>query len=100
MTYTTKNEKWGIEFESDTIKYEGVATRLWSYDNVFFLVNFHKENDPEMVYNGDFSPKKELVDTLIIIKWESKTQGIDPKLVYTIGSAIEKRLKRDNFPLF
>jgi hypothetical protein len=100
MAVITNNEKWEIQFESDAVKYTGVATRMYAYDNVFFLVNFHLEDKPSEVFSGEFYPKKELVDTLIIIEWECHTKGIDPKLISKIGSAIEETLKHDNFSVF
>ena len=100
MAILSNNEAWGIEFESGSLKYKGSATRMFAYDNIFFLVHFHVESRPDEIYSGDFYPKKKLVKTLIIIEWECHTPGIESKLIGIIGTAIEETMKYSNLSIF
>jgi|GEM_PF-3440979 hypothetical protein len=100
MAILSGTEAWEIEFESDLLKYEGTATRMFAYDNVFFLVHFHLDRKPDETYSGDFYPKKKLVNTLIIIEWECHTQGIESKFAGLIGSAIEKKFNENGLSIF
>jgi hypothetical protein len=100
MAILSNNEPLGIEFECGSLKYKGTATRMFAFDNVFFLVHFHLESKPGEIYSGDFYPKKKLVNTLIIIEWECHTPGIESKLIGLIGAAIEENMKHSHFSIF